>query len=92
MATTEGPITALLNQDDLFVQVLTPKTPPANQIGQSGVPFPKAAHFISADKPFRRLAAKFAWAEDDGATQGQPADAAAIIKVPRSVLYFGELH
>src|SRR6185503_405365 len=33
LQTTEGPITALLNQDDLFVQVFTPKTPPPGANG-----------------------------------------------------------
>ncbi len=41
--TTEGPITAIVDQAreaPIYVQVFTPKTPPPNLLGQVAVPFP----------------------------------------------------
>src|ERR1035438_3263971 len=43
--TSEGPITAMVDQSrdsPIYVQILTPKTPPSNLQGQTGVPFPNA--------------------------------------------------
>ncbi len=67
--TTEGPITALINQDDLFVQVLTPKFPPGAQQGQAGVNFPKAGiSFLHAIPP---IGSKFVGPKSSG-PMGQP--------------------
>jgi hypothetical protein len=41
--TTQGPITTRIEQrpdDPIYVQILTPKTPPAALVGQAYVPFP----------------------------------------------------
>jgi hypothetical protein len=52
LKTTEGPITALVNQDDLFVQVLTPKFPATENLGRTGVTFPAAGlSFLHAIPP-----------------------------------------
>jgi hypothetical protein len=43
--TSEGPITAMIDQhpdSPTYVQILTPKTPPANIVGNTLVPFPSA--------------------------------------------------
>jgi hypothetical protein len=87
LQTSEGPITALVNQDDLYVQVLTPKVPPANLIGQSGVPFANSA--LSFLHAIPAIGSKFTNATTTG-PMGQPAVAKGDYKGSIS-LYFGEL-
>ena len=85
--TAEGPITALVNQDDLYVQVFTPKQPPANIQMSAKVAFPDAGisflHAISA------VGSKFGSPTTSG-PMGQPAVAKGDYKGSIS-LYFGEL-
>jgi hypothetical protein len=87
LSTTEGPITALLNQDDLYVQVFTPKLPPPNIQMNTTITYAKAGisflHAISA------MGSKFSGPASTG-PQGQPAVAKGDYKGSIS-LFFGEL-
>ena len=88
--TSEGPITALVDQrgdSPIFVQVLTPKSPPQNQIGQSGVPFPNAG--ISFLHAIPAIGSKFVGPRSSG-PMGQPAVAKGEYRGHIS-LYFGKL-
>ena len=87
LGTTEGPITALLNQDDLYVQVFTPKMPPANIRMNASAVYANAGisflHAISA------MGTKFGGPTTTG-PEGQPAVAKGDYRGSIS-LYFGEL-
>jgi hypothetical protein len=85
--TTEGPITALLNQDDLYVQVFTPKMAPDNIRMNASATFANAGiSFLHAISP---MGNKFGNAATTG-PQGQPAVAKGDYKGSIS-LHFGEL-
>jgi hypothetical protein len=64
LATTEGPITAILNQDDLFLQVLTPQYPEMKLAGRTLAPFPAAS--ISFLHTIPGMGSKFISAENSG--------------------------
>ena len=88
--TTEGPITAMLDQrseSPIYVQVFTPKTPPANLIGQAYAPFPKAA--ISFLNAIPAVGSKFVGPRSSG-PMGQPAIANGEYKGTIN-LFFGRL-
>jgi hypothetical protein len=88
--TTEGPITALVDQladSPLYVQIFTPKTPPPNLIGQTGVPFPNAG--ISFLHAIPAIGSKFVGPLASG-PMGQPAIGHGEYKGSIS-LYFGKL-
>lgn len=88
--TSEGPITAMVDQRNdspIYVQVFTPKTPPAGQQGQTGVPFPKAG--ISFLHAIPAIGAKFVGPKSSG-PMGQPAVAKGEYS-GRISLYFGKL-
>lgn len=87
LRTSEGPLTALVNSDDLFVQVFAPKVPPANLLGQTGVPFPNTG--ISFLHAIPAMGNKFAGPKTTG-PQGQPAVAKGDYTGSIS-LYFGVL-
>ena len=85
--TTEGPITAVMGQDDLFLQVLTPKFAQNREARNTAPPFPAAGfsflHAIPA------MGSKFAGAARSG-PQGQPAVASGSYHGTLS-FYFGGL-
>jgi hypothetical protein len=88
--TSEGPITALIDQhrdSPIYLQVLTPKTPPLALQGQTGVPFPNAG--ISFLHAIPAIGAKFVGPKSSG-PMGQPAVAKGEYKGHLS-LYFGKL-
>jgi Glycosyl hydrolases family 2, TIM barrel domain/Glycosyl hydrolases family 2, sugar binding domain/Glycosyl hydrolases family 2 len=88
--TSEGPITAMVDQphdSPIYVQIFTPKTPPSDQIGQSGVPFPNAG--ISFLHAIPAIGSKFVGPKSSG-PMGQPAVAKGEYKGHVS-LYFGKL-
>lgn len=85
--TTEGPITVVVNQDDLDLQVLTPKFPPPRLAGHTAPPFPAAGiSFLHAIPP---MGSKFAPAASSGPS-GQQAVAAGEYHGSVS-FYFGPL-
>jgi hypothetical protein len=90
LTTSEGPITLKLNQSvasPIYVQVFTPKSPPATQIGQAYAPFPKAGlSFLNA---IPAVGSKFVGPRSSG-PMGQPAIAKGNYEGHIS-LYFGEL-
>lgn len=67
--TTEGPITAALAQDDLFVQVLTPEFPPRNLQMKAALSLPSAGLAVLHAIP--AIGSKFETARNSG-PQGQP--------------------
>ena len=88
--TSEGSITARVDQRSdapMYVQLLTPKIPPSNLVGQTGVPFPNAGiaflHAIPA------IGSKFGGPQASG-PMGQPAIAKGEYHGHVS-LYFGDL-
>lgn len=88
--TSEGPITAVLEQSKdypIYVQVLTPKMPPTNQIGQAFATFPKAG--ISFLRAIPAVGSKFVGPRSSGPT-GQPVVANGDYNGHVS-LYFGKL-
>jgi hypothetical protein len=88
--TSEGPITALVDQprdSPIYVQILTPKTPPATLQGQTGVPFPDAA--VSFLNAIPAIGSKFVGPRSSG-PMGQPALAKGEYQGHLS-LYFGKL-
>jgi hypothetical protein len=88
--TSEGPITALVDQphdSPIYVQILTPKSPPASLIGQAGVPYPNAG--ISFMHAIPAVGSKFVGPKSSG-PMGQPAVAKGEYKGHIS-LYFGKL-
>jgi hypothetical protein len=88
--TSEGPITAMVDQrsvSPIYVQIFTPKTPPANQAGQTAVPFPKAG--VSFLHAIPAVGSKFGSPLSTG-PMGQPAIAKGEYKGHIS-LYFGKL-
>jgi hypothetical protein len=64
LATTEGPITAILNQDDLFLQMLTPQYPERKLAGRTIAQFPAAS--ISFLHTIHGMGSKFITAENSG--------------------------
>jgi beta-galactosidase/beta-glucuronidase len=71
--TEEGPITAVVDQrpeSPVYVQMMTPKTPPAAQAGQTGVPFPNAG--VSFLNAIPAIGSKFVGPRSSG-PMGQPA-------------------
>jgi hypothetical protein len=88
LQTTEGPITVLVNQDDLFVQVLTPKIPPiVSQTTKAWVHYPDAG--ISFLHAIPAIGSKNVAATASG-PKGQQPVAAGDYKGSVS-LYFGDL-
>ncbi|HUD21914.1 MAG TPA: glycoside hydrolase family 2 TIM barrel-domain containing protein [Acidobacteriaceae bacterium] len=88
--TSEGPITAMVDQrsdSPIYVQILTPKTPPADLLGQTGVPFPNAG--VSFLHAIPAVGSKFVGPLSSG-FMGQPAVAKGDYKGHIS-LYFGNL-
>lgn len=88
--TSEGPITAMVDQrpeSPIYVQMLTPKTPPSAMQGQTGVPFPNAG--VSFLHAIPAIGAKFVGPRSSG-PMGQPAVAKGDYKGHIS-LYFGTL-
>jgi hypothetical protein len=88
--TSEGPITAMVDQphdSPIYVQILTPKSPPLSQVGQTGVPFPNAG--ISFLHAIPAIGSKFVGPKSSG-PMGQPAVAKGEYKGHIS-LYFGKL-
>ena len=88
--TSEGPITAIVDQrhdSPIYVQILTPKTPPSNLQGQTGVPFPNAG--VSFLHAIPAIGSKFVGPKSSG-PMGQPASATGEYKGHIS-LYFGKL-
>ena len=88
--TSEGPITARIDQSErnpIYVQIFTPKTPPTNQQGQTGVPFPNAE--VSFLHAIPAIGSKFVGAKSSG-PMGQPAVAKGEYGGHIS-LYFGKL-
>jgi glycosyl hydrolase family 2 len=88
--TSQGPITVLVDQhrdSPIYVQVFIPKTPPANLLGQTGVPFPSDG--ISFLHAIPAIGSKFVGPKSSG-PMGQPAIAKGDYKGHIS-LYFGEL-
>jgi len=67
--TTEGPITAVMGQDDLFLQVLTPKFPQNREARNTAPPFPAAS--LSFLHAIPAIGSKFITAARSG-PQGQP--------------------
>ena len=88
LRTSEGPITALVNQDDLYVQVLKPDFPPANIAGNTIVQFPPTnLSFLHAIPP---IGTKFGKATTTG-PQGVQTMANGEYHGSIS-LYFGDIH
>jgi hypothetical protein len=88
--TSEGPITAMLDQrrdSPLFVQIFTPKTPPASTVGQAYSPFPQAG--VSFLHAIPAVGSKFVGPKSSG-PMGQPAVAKGEYEGHIS-LYFGKL-
>jgi len=71
----------------IYVQILTPKTPPLPLIGQTGVPFPNAG--VSFLHAIPAIGSKFVGPKSSG-PMGQPAVAKGEYKGHMS-LYFGKL-
>ncbi len=85
--TTEGPITAVMGQDDLFLQVLTPKFAQNREARNTAPPFPAAGlSFLHAIPP---MGSKFITAARSG-PQGQPPVASGSYHGTVS-FYFGSL-
>lgn len=90
LSTSEGPITAMVGQhpaSPIYVQIFTPKTPPANLAGQTAVPFPSAG--VSFLHAIPAIGSKFGGPQSSG-PMGQPAMAKGEYKGHIS-LYFGKL-
>jgi len=90
LGTTEGPITAMVDQlgdSPIYVQIFTPKTPPSNLLGQVAVPFPNAG--VSFLHAIPAIGNKFGGPTSMG-PMGQPAIAKGEYKGHLS-LYFGRL-
>ncbi len=88
--TSEGPISAMLDQQHdppTYVQIFTPKTPPPNLLGQTGVPFPSAG--LSFLQAIPAVGSKFHPPQASG-PMGQPAIAKGRYEGHVS-LYFGGL-
>ncbi len=88
--TSEGPITAVVDQrldTPIYVQVLTPKTPPSNLLGRVAVPFPHAG--ISFLHAIPAIGNKFGDPQSMGPS-GQPAMSKGEYNGHIS-LYFGKL-
>jgi hypothetical protein len=88
--TSEGQITAVVDQhpnSPIYVQILTPKIPPANLVGQTAVPFPNAG--ISLLHAIPAVGSKFGGPQSTG-PMGQPAMAKGEYKGHFS-LHFGKL-
>jgi hypothetical protein len=88
--TSEGPITALVDQrpeSPIYVQVFTPKTPPTNVVGQAYASFPQAG--VSFLHAIPAIGSKFVGPRSSG-PMGQPAVAKGEYKGHIS-LYFGKL-
>ena len=88
--TSQGPITALIDQhpdSPIYVQIFTPKTPPADVLGQSAVPFPNAG--ISFLDAIPAIGNKFGGPKSMG-PMGQPAIGKGEYKGHIS-LYFGRV-
>jgi hypothetical protein len=88
--TSEGPITAMLDQQSdspTYVQIFTPKTPPANLAGSTFVPFPNAG--VSFLNAIPAVGNKFGGPKGSG-PMGQPAIGKGEYKGHIS-LYFGNL-
>ena len=88
--TSEGPITAVVDQSHdspTYVQVFTPKIPPPNLVGQTGVPFPDAG--LSFLRAIPAIGSKFGGPQSTG-PMGQPAVANGDYE-GRISLYFGPL-
>jgi hypothetical protein len=88
--TSEGPITAMVDQSSdspIYVQVFTPKTPPPNTIGQTGVPFPSSG--VSFLHAIPAVGSKFVGPLSSG-PMGQPVIAKGEYKGHIN-LYFGNL-
>jgi hypothetical protein len=90
LKTPQGPITAVVNQQQeapIYVQILSPKYPPADLAGQTIIPFPKAG--ISFLNAIPAVGSKFGAATSTG-PMGQPAVGKGEYKGQIS-LYFGPL-
>ncbi len=88
--TSEGPITAMVDQrpdSPIYVQVFTPKTPPANIVGQAYAPFPQAG--VSFLHAIPAVGSKFVGPRSSG-PMGQPAVAKGEYN-GHIGLYFGKL-
>ncbi len=88
--TSEGPITAMLEQhpdSPIYVQIFTPKSPPAILAGQTAVPFPDSG--ISFLDAIPAVGSKFGGPKGSG-PMGQPAIGNGEYKGHVS-LYFGKL-
>ena len=86
--TSEGPITAIVDQrpdSPIYVQILTPKTPPLTLAGQTAVPFPNAG--VSFMQAIPAVGSKFGSPLSTG-PMGQPAIAKGEYQGHIS-LYFG---
>jgi hypothetical protein len=86
LETTEGPITAIIQQDDLFLQMLTPKFPDKTLAGLTAPPFPSAG--ISFLHAIPGMGSKFISAENSG-PQGRKTIAAGGYQGSVS-FYFGK--
>ena len=87
LQTIAGPITVAMNQEDLFLQVLTPKFPPANLARHTAPAFPVAGlSLLNAIPP---IGSKFATAASSGPS-GQQAVAAGDYHGSVS-FFFGQL-
>ncbi len=87
--TSEGPITALVDQhrdSPIYVQIFTPKIPPPNLVGQTAVPFPTAG--VSFLHSIPAIGSKFGGPRSSG-PMGQPATGKGEYKGHIS-LYFGK--
>ena len=88
--TSEGPITALVDQrpdSPIYVQIFTPKTPPSSLVGQAYASFPQAG--VSFLHAIPAIGSKFVGPKSSG-PMGQPAVAKGEYKGHIS-LYFGKL-
>jgi hypothetical protein len=88
--TSEGPITALVDQrsdSPIYVQIFTPKTPPSNLVGQAYAAFPQAG--VSFLHAIPAIGSKFVGPRSSG-PMGQPAVAKGEYEGHIS-LYFGKL-
>jgi hypothetical protein len=88
--TSEGPITAVVEQasdSPIYVQIMTPKTPPSKQIGQAYATFPQSA--VSFLHAIPAVGSKFVGPRASG-PMGQPAMARGLYKGHVS-LYFGKV-
>jgi len=90
LETSEGPITAILDQrgdPPIYVQIFTPNTPPSSLLGKVAVPFPAAA--VSFLNAIPAIGNKFDGPQSVG-PMGQPASAKGEYTGSIS-LYFGNL-